>query len=83
MSHTLMFVRVPLPSFASVTAMSGRTAPVVPNMIIDGSVMESAASTANLIATSAGENGGFFFPVAGIVSLAGLILFLAPPLKED
>jgi hypothetical protein len=52
-------------------------------MIIDGSVMESAASTANLIATSAGENGGFFFPVAGIVSLAGLILFLAPPLKED
>ncbi|KAL7439182.1 hypothetical protein ACHAXH_009069 [Discostella pseudostelligera] len=64
-------------------AMSGRTAPVVPNMVIDGSVMESAASTANLIATSAGENGGFFFPVAGIVSLAGLILFLAPPLKED
>jgi hypothetical protein len=71
------------PSSPTHTAMSGRSAPVVPNMIIDGSVMESAASTANLIATSAGENGGFFFPVAGIVSLAGLILFLAPPLKED
>lgn len=67
----------------TLAAMSGRTAPVVPNMIIDGSVMESAASTANLIATSSGENGGFFFPVAGIVSLAALILFLAPPLKED
>jgi hypothetical protein len=51
-------------------------------MIVDGSVMESAVSTANLIATSAGENGGFFFPVAGIASLAALILFLAPPLKE-
>ncbi len=63
--------------------MSGRTTPMAPNMIVDGSVMESAVSTANLIATSAGENGGFFFPVAGIASLAALILFLAPPLKED
>ena len=52
-------------------------------MMIDGSVLESAASTANLIATSSDANGGAFFPVAGIVSLAALILFLAPPLVDS
>jgi hypothetical protein len=53
-------------------------------MIIDGSIIESTVTQAtNLIATSGGDNGGFFFPVAGIGSLAALILFLAPPLKED
>lgn len=72
-----LFVRPPL-----LLAMTGRTA-TVPNMMIDGSVMESAANTANLIATSSADNGGAFFPVAGIVSLAALILYLAPPLKED
>ncbi|KAL7549260.1 hypothetical protein ACHAWF_012524 [Thalassiosira exigua] len=60
-----------------------RAATAAPNMLIDGSVMESAASTANLIATSNADNGGFFFPVAGIVSLAALILFLAPPLVDE
>ena len=73
---------VPL-RFFNITAMSGRTAPTVPNMMIDGSVMESAVNTANTIATSSADNGGAFFPVAGIVSLAALILYLAPPLKED
>ena len=52
-------------------------------MLVDGSVMESAANAANLIATSSGDNGGAFFPVAGIVSLAALILYLAPPLAEE
>ena len=53
-------------------------------MIIDGSIIESTVTQAtNLIATNGGDNGGFFFPVAGIGSLAALILFLAPPLKED
>ena len=52
-------------------------------MVIDGSVVESAVQTANIIATSSGDNGGLFFPVAGIGSIAALILFLAPPLKED
>mmetsp|Transcript_18925 Transcript_18925/g.29697 ORF Transcript_18925/g.29697 Transcript_18925/m.29697 type:complete len:88 (+) Transcript_18925:66-329(+) len=67
---------------AGQTVGMSRTAEA-PNMLIDGSVMESAASTANLIATSNADNGGMFFPVAGIISLAALILFLAPPLKED
>ena len=60
-----------------------RTAPKAPQMVIDGSVVESAVQTANIIATSSGDNGGLFFPVAGIGSIAALILFLAPPLKED
>ena len=49
-------------------------------MLIDGSVLESAASNANLIATSSSDFGGAFWPVAGIVSIAALILYLAPPL---
>ena len=60
-----------------------RTAPKAPQMVIDGSVVESAVQTANIIATSSGDNGGLFFPVAGLGSIAALILFLAPPLKED
>jgi len=52
-------------------------------MMVDGSVLESAVQTANIIATSSGDNGGLFFPAAGLLSLGALILFLAPPLKED
>lgn len=63
--------------------MSGRSVPMAPKMMIDGSVIESAANSANLIATSNGDNGGFFFPVVGLVSLAALILYLAPPLVEE
>ena len=62
--------------------MATRVAPR--QMIIDGSIIESTVTQATyLIATNGGDNGGFFFPVAGIGSLAALILFLAPPLKED
>ena len=63
--------------------MTGRSIPTTPNMVIDGSVVESAVNTANIVATSIGDNGGLFFPVAGLGSVAALILFLAPPLKED
>ena len=65
------------------TAMSGRTSTTAPNMLVDGSVLESAANTANLIAVNASDKGGMFFPAAGLLSLAALILYLAPPLKED
>ncbi|KAL7535735.1 hypothetical protein ACHAXR_006699 [Thalassiosira sp. AJA248-18] len=61
---------------------TGRTT-TAPKMLIDGAVLESAANTANLIATSSGDNAGLFFPVAGLGSLAALILFLAPPLKDE
>ncbi len=52
-------------------------------MMIDGSVMESIASTSNVVATNSGDFGGAFWPVAGIVSLAALILYLAPPLVDN
>jgi hypothetical protein len=52
-------------------------------MMIDGSVMESAINNANVIATSSNDFGGAFWPVAGIVSIAALILYLAPPLVGD
>ena len=62
----------------------GRTsAAQSPKMMVDGSIMESAATNANLIATSSGDFGGAFWPVAGIVSIAALILYLAPPLVGD
>lgn len=55
-----------------------------PQMMVDGAAMDSAVSTvANIIATNSGDNGGLFFPVAGLGALSALILFLAPPLKED
>lgn len=71
-------------SLTSITTAFNRASTVeAPKMMIDGSVLESAASTANLIATSSDANGGAFFPVAGIVSLAALILYLAPPLVDS
>jgi hypothetical protein len=45
--------------------------------------LSQVASSANLIATSAGENGGYFYPVAGIAFLAALILYLSPPLADE
>lgn len=41
------------------------------------------AQNANLIATSAGDFGGYFYPVAGLGLLAALILYLSPPLADE
>ncbi len=71
------------PFFTLSTAFNRASTVEAPKMMIDGSVFESAASTANLVATNSGDNGGAFFPVVGIVSLAALILFLAPPLVDS
>lgn len=43
----------------------------------------NVAANANLIASTAGDFGGYFFPVIGIGALAALILFLAPPLADE
>lgn len=65
------------PAFASRTA---------PKMMIDGSIMEqsavSAAANTQLIASQVTDFGGYLFPVFGIIALAGLILFLSPPLAD-
>ena len=43
----------------------------------------SVATTTNMIATSAADNGGYFFPVVGLGFLGAIILFLAPPLVDE
>lgn len=45
--------------------------------------ISNIVSNSNLIATSAGDNGGYFYPVAGIALLASLILYLSPPLADE
>lgn len=67
-------------AFSSRVAFNGRSNAQAPKMLVDGSVMESVSTTSNLIATSNNDFGGAFWPVAGIISLAALILYLAPPL---
>mmetsp|Transcript_42953 Transcript_42953/g.62951 ORF Transcript_42953/g.62951 Transcript_42953/m.62951 type:complete len:93 (-) Transcript_42953:248-526(-) len=57
-----------------------------PKMIpaeVVGELSTFAANGANLIASTEKDFGGYLFPVFGLGSLAGLILFLAPPLKDD
>ena len=53
-------------------------------MMVEGSdvAVSSVASNANLIATNVSDFGGYLFPVFGIIALAGLILYLSPPLAD-
>jgi len=53
-------------------------------MIPTGVVAEVStfADNSNLIASTVSDFGGYLFPVFGLLSLAALILFLAPPLKD-
>eukprot|EP00526_Cylindrotheca_closterium_P027147 CAMPEP_0113650484 /NCGR_PEP_ID=MMETSP0017_2-20120614/26867_1 /TAXON_ID=2856 /ORGANISM="Cylindrotheca closterium" /LENGTH=48 /DNA_ID=CAMNT_0000563007 /DNA_START=340 /DNA_END=486 /DNA_ORIENTATION=+ /assembly_acc=CAM_ASM_000147 len=41
------------------------------------------ATSTNMIASSVGDFGGYFFPVVGLGALAAFILFLAPPLVDE
>lgn len=41
------------------------------------------ATTSNIVASTVTDFGGYLFPVFGIISLAALILFLAPPLVDE
>ena len=63
-------------------------APQPPKMILDGSAdfaMEASnfAANANVVASNVSDFGGYLFPVFGIIGLAGLILYLAPPLADE
>mmetsp|Transcript_10522 Transcript_10522/g.12649 ORF Transcript_10522/g.12649 Transcript_10522/m.12649 type:complete len:97 (+) Transcript_10522:408-698(+) len=66
-------------------AFTRSAAPEAPKMMIEGAdvAISNVAANANLIATSVGDNGGYFFPIAGIGALAAFILFLAPPLADE
>lgn len=50
---------------------------------LDVALSNFVYNNANLIATSAEENGGYFYPVAGLGLLAALILYLSPPLVSN
>lgn len=43
----------------------------------------SVAQNTNLIATSANDFGGYFYPIAGLLLLGALILYLSPPLSTE
>jgi hypothetical protein len=75
-SHVLSLSAVTTPAFARSQA---------PKMMIEGTdiAISNVAANANLIATSAADNGGLLFPVVGIGFLAAIILFLAPPLLDE
>ena len=59
-----------------------REAPKV-NMIENMADFSSVATSSNMVASSVGDFGGYFFPVIGLGALAALILFLAPPLVDE
>ena len=52
-------------------------------MTVDGAELSAVADQANLLASSVSDFGGYLFPVFGLIGLAGLILFLAPPLADN
>lgn len=54
---------------------------MVPVEMVDAA--SNFAQNANVIATSANEFGGFFYPVAGLGLIATLILYLSPPLADE
>ena len=69
--------------FASVgPAFVAREAPKV-NMIDNVADFSELATTSNMVASTVTDFGGYLFPVFGIISLAALILYLAPPLVDE
>ena len=65
------------PAYASATS-----AKMIPVEVVDIAA-SNVAQNANLIATSAGDFGGYFYPIAGIGLLASFILYLSPPLADE
>eukprot|EP00979_Chaetoceros_neogracilis_P017097 scaffold10176_cov264-Chaetoceros_neogracile.AAC.4 len=55
-----------------------------PKMTIEGTDMavSNVAQNANLVAANVQDFGGYLFPVFGLLALAGLILYLSPPLAD-
>ena len=53
---------------------------IEPTAIADFSTQ---VASSQMVASSVADFGGYFFPIIGLGSLAGLILFLAPPLADE
>mmetsp|Transcript_105407 Transcript_105407/g.214901 ORF Transcript_105407/g.214901 Transcript_105407/m.214901 type:complete len:89 (+) Transcript_105407:161-427(+) len=81
--------------FALCIAVASAFAPMINNAVVSPAfespqMMENAVTefsnqvaSSQMLASSVGDFGGYFFPVIGIGSLAALILFLAPPLADE
>lgn len=69
-------------STVSSPAFAQREAPKM-NMIENLNDFSSVAASSNVLASTVNDFGGYLFPVFGIAALAGLILFLAPPLVDE
>ena len=76
LSHSALFFYVPVKSPARTSAQK-----MIPVEAVD--VVSSVASSANVIASSANDFGGYFYPVTGLISLGAIILYLSPPLAGE
>lgn len=84
----LTFYSLNISTHPSITTVSTGPAYVrvtPPKMMIEGAdvAISNVAANANLIASTQGDFGGYFFPVIGLGAIAALILFLAPPLADE
>jgi hypothetical protein len=73
-------VTVSSPAFVARSSSSAQK--MIPMESVEIAVTNVIAQNSNLIATTADEFGGFFYPVAGLSLLAVLILYLSPPLAD-
>jgi hypothetical protein len=55
---------------------------MIPVEQVTDAAVSSVAQNANLIASNAGDFGGYVYPVIGLALLSALILYLSPPLSE-
>ena len=56
---------------------------MIPVEVVDVDAVSTMAQSSNLIASSAGDFGGYFYPIAGLGLLSALILYLSPPLVDE
>eukprot|EP00977_Amphora_coffeiformis_P007686 scaffold1690_cov182-Amphora_coffeaeformis.AAC.43 len=68
--------------FASSAYASSTSAKMIPVEVVDVAA-SNIAQNANLVATAAGDFGGYAYPVVGIGFLAAFILYLSPPLADE
>lgn len=77
--HATRYTAVTTPAFARTTASPKMMMPVEGADV----AMSNVAANANVIASAAGDFGGYLFPIVGIMGLSALILYLSPPLADE
>ncbi|GAX16652.1 hypothetical protein FisN_23Hh219 [Fistulifera solaris] len=73
----------PASNAVSSPAFARTSAPKMTEVVMDVDMISTFAQNANVIATSSGDFGGAFYPVAGLTLLGALILYLSPPLADE